>query len=239
VIVGTPDHRAVEEPSDHPAIAGRVVRWPLFRDLQDETFRAVTGLMRMDSHPSGRLLLLDGERYTNLFVLARGFASLNQMSLSGREHILGYLGPGRFLNLAAVLDSGPQSGSVKCVTPVDLYSIQAAAFLSVLSGHADLGIAVARALAQENRSLSEIARGLALDPVRKRLAAFLLEFAQHAPPQQRWTQDLIAAHIGTVRDVVGRILRDLTQDGLIARDRGQLVILDREGLEREAGTSDE
>jgi CRP/FNR family cyclic AMP-dependent transcriptional regulator len=235
---GTLDHRAVENPSEHPAPAGRLIRWPLFRDLVGETFRDVTGLMRMESHHSGRLLLLDGERYGSLYVMARGFVSHNQISLGGREHILGYLGPGRLLNLAAVLDGGPQSGSMQCVTPVDLYSIDADAFLSLLSGHADLGVAVARALAQENRSLSEISRGLALDPVRKRLAAFLLEFAQHAPPQQRWTQDLIASHIGTVRDVVGRVLRDLTQDGLIAREQGQIVVLDREGLEREAGTSD-
>jgi len=46
---------------------------------------------------------------------------------------------------------------------------------------------------------------------------------------------MIAAHIGTVRDVVGRILRDLIRDGLINKDHGQLVIIDREALMQEAG----
>ena len=51
---------------------------------------------------------------------------------------------------------------------------------------------------------------------------------------QRWTQDMIAARIGTVRDVVGRLLRSFASEGLIRRERGRLVIVDREALEKEA-----
>ena len=194
--------------------------------------------MRMESHPSGQVLLLDGERCDRLCIVARGFVSHSQMSTEGREHVLGYLGPGRLLNLTAVVDGGVQVGMLQALTAVDLYTVAAEAFLSLMTHHADLAVAVARALAQDNRQLAETARGLALDPVRTRLAAFLLAFAEHSPPQQRWTQDMIAAQIGTVRDVVGRILRDMTQEGLISRDRGQLVILDRAGLSREAGADD-
>ncbi|MHB1318782.1 MAG: Crp/Fnr family transcriptional regulator [Anaerolineae bacterium] len=216
-------------------IGGRLVHWPLFRELRADTFSALTGLMRMESHPSGQLLLLDGEHYESLYIVARGFVSHSQMSVEGREHVLGYLGPGRLLNLVAVLDGKSQPGTLQSVTPVDLYAVPANGFLSLVTTRSDLAMAVARALADDNRRLSETARGLALDPVRKRLAAFLLEYAENSPPQQRWTQDMIAAHIGTVRDVVGRILRDMIQEGLVSRERGQLVIVDREGLRRESG----
>jgi hypothetical protein len=33
---------------------------------------------------------------------------------------------------------------------------------------------------------------------------------------------------------VGRLLREMRQDGIIRRERGRLVIVDREALEREA-----
>lgn len=224
-----------ERVPERAGLEGRLVRWPLFRELQADTFSALTGLMRMESHPSGQLLLLDGETYHSLYIVARGFVSHSQMSVEGREHVLGYLGPGRLLNLVAVLDGKGQPGTLQSVTPVDLFAVPALEFVSLVAKHTDLGLAVARALAADNRRLSDTARGLALDPVRKRLAAFLLDYAEHSPPQQRWTQDMIAAHIGTVRDVVGRILRDMIQDGLVSREKGQLVIADREGLRKEAG----
>jgi DNA-binding GntR family transcriptional regulator len=41
-----------------------------------------------------------------------------------------------------------------------------------------------------------------------------------------------------VRDVVGRALRTFADDGLIRRERGRLVVVDRTGLEREAMMSD-
>jgi DNA-binding MarR family transcriptional regulator len=44
----------------------------------------------------------------------------------------------------------------------------------------------------------------------------------------------LAVRIGTVRAVVGRTLRSFAQDGLIRRERGRVVITDREGLRREA-----
>ena len=114
---------------------------------------------------------------------------------------------------------------------------------ALLMGLAQSGVMAdldrSRMLAREARQLAETARGLALDPVRKRLAAFLLQSAEHSPPYQRWTQDLIAAHIGSVRDVVGRVLRDMVREGILSRERGQLVILDRGRLEKEAGIGGE
>ena len=51
---------------------------------------------------------------------------------------------------------------------------------------------------------------------------------------RRWTQDDMARQIGTVRDVIGRTLRDFEGKGLIQRDRGNISLIDREGLERTA-----
>jgi CRP/FNR family transcriptional regulator len=71
--------------------------------------------------------------------------------------------------------------------------------------------------------------------VRARLARFLLSMGQgRAAPARHWTQEEIAAHIGTVRDVVGRTLRLFSHKGLIRRERGRLVITDRDGLEQVA-----
>jgi hypothetical protein len=44
----------------------------------------------------------------------------------------------------------------------------------------------------------------------------------------------MAMHIGTVRDVVGRVVWSFAADGPIRCERGRLVVMDWVGLEREA-----
>jgi CRP-like cAMP-binding protein len=222
----------------HPAtveLAERLARWPLFHDVLREPLRILASRLERRAAASGEIVFLAGDPCERLYLVERGFAALRQLSPEGREHVLEYVGPGQALNLAAAVDGGPEIATAEALGDLALLSIERAAWQSLLREHAALAEAMARRLAHDVRGLSETARGLALDTVRMRLAAFLLEHAEHTPPQERWTQERIAAHIGTVRDVVGRILREFVQEGLVRRDRGELVILERKALEREAG----
>ena len=82
--------------------------------------------------------------------------------------------------------------------------------------------------------LTDLVENLSLRTVRGRLARFLLERAEEDKITQRWTQEAIAAHVGTVRDMVGRTLRAFADAGLLEMDRQRIVLLDREGLVAEA-----
>jgi len=44
------------------------------------------------------------------------------------------------------------------------------------------------------------------------------------------TQSEMAARLGTVREMIGRALRELADEGLIKFDRHRIVILDQEAL---------
>ncbi len=222
-------------PGEATELATRLARWPLFRGVPDEATLALARRLRRWNASAGEILFIAGDPCERLYLVEHGFATLRQMSPEGREHILDHVGPGHALNLAAAVDGGPEIATAEALSDLSLLTLERAAWASLLHQHAALASASARQLAQDVRALSETARGLALDTVRMRLAAFLLEHAEHAPPQERWTQERIAAYIGTVRDVVGRILRDFIQEGLVRRERGELVILEREALEREAG----
>jgi Mn-dependent DtxR family transcriptional regulator len=53
--------------------------------------------------------------------------------------------------------------------------------------------------------------------------------------RRRWTnQTELAAHLGTVPDVMSRVTRELRKAGLIEMDRQHIRILDRKGLEERA-----
>jgi len=70
--------------------------------------------------------------------------------------------------------------------------------------------------------------------VQGRLAGLLLDqaaAAERGEPPQQLTQAEMAAHLGTVREMVGRALKTFEVLGLIQLDRGVITLLDRAGLE--------
>ena len=66
----------------------------------------------------------------------------------------------------------------------------------------------------------------------KRLAAFLLEESRlEDTPILKITHERIAAHLGTAREVVTRMLRYFQSEGLVKLTRGTIDIIDPQGLE--------
>jgi CRP/FNR family transcriptional regulator len=71
-----------------------------------------------------------------------------------------------------------------------------------------------------------------------RLAAFLLEEGNFSPERDVViTHDLIAGHLGSMREVITRILRYFQSEGLVSLKRGRIRLLDIEKLEELARES--
>ena len=67
----------------------------------------------------------------------------------------------------------------------------------------------------------------------KRLAAFLLEEAAiEGTPVLKITHEKIAAHMGTAREVVTRMLRYFQNEGMVKLTRGAVELADRNRLEK-------
>jgi CRP-like cAMP-binding protein len=217
-----------------------LTRLPLLANLEEDVLQQIAAQSEELTFSQGQVIALEGEPCPSVLLVGRGIVQLRQLSQEGREHVLAYLSEGSCIHLAAALDGGTNLSTVESLTPVVLYAIKAERFLEIMKQHPGLAMVVAQCLADEVKRLTAMVKDLALHSVRTRLARFLLvhaESAWHAggqPAQQTWTQEAIAARIGTVRDVVGRMLRAFADEGLLRRQRGRLVILDRAGLEREA-----
>ncbi len=212
-------------------------RLSLLSALDGRARGEVVPYLREQSFAPGQAILFADEPCRAVYWIADGVVHARYISFEGREYVLDCLGPGACFNLTPALDGGLTLALVESLTPVTLYSLPCDHFRHLLSKYPALSEATLTYLAGRVRQLSETAKELALHPVRARLAHFLLSQAHgstHRHHTRRWTQEEIASHIGTVRDVVGRTLRAFIREGLIQRERGQLVIRDRERLEREA-----
>lgn len=210
-------------------------RIQLFAGLSEETLRHLAGAAVCRAFAPGEMILVEGEPCQAAYFVAEGQVRVYRLSADGREQVLTRMGPGQAFNTVPPFQQGGVNhASAQAITAVVVYAIPADELRRLVSEHPDLALAILRDFADRLDGLVNLAADLSLRSVRGRLARFLLEQAEAGVVTRRWTQEEIAAHLGSVRDVVGRTLRAFADEGLVRMERQRVVLLDRRRLEAEA-----
>lgn len=214
--------------------AQALARIPFFAGLDDKTLQEIAYQAYEKHFEPGQLIVLQGDPCEGVYWIVRGRVWVRRFSPQGREYVFQHLGPGECFNLVPALDHSTCLATVDALTETTVCVVPCEPVDQLTRTRQSVATAVMAQLATRVRQLTNTVEGLALYPVRARLARFLLANVTNPDTSGHWTQERVASHIGTVRDVVGRTLRALAQDGLIRRERGRLVVVDPEGLQQEA-----
>jgi CRP/FNR family transcriptional regulator len=207
----------------------------LFADLSHDTLARMAGVAHIGRHNPGQMIILGGDSCQAAYFIAEGQVRVYRLSPEGREQILARLGPGQAFNtVPPFLPHGVNHATVEALTSVTLYAIAADDLRCLVGECPELALTILQDFAGRLDHLTDLVESLALRTVRGRLARFLLEHAEADQITRRWTQEEMAAYLGTVRDMVGRTLRAFADAGLVRMDRQRIVLLDREGLEAES-----
>lgn len=210
-------------------------RIALLADLSEEALGRMCRVAYISVHGPGETIIFDGDPCEAVFFVAEGEVRIYRLSPGGREQVLARLGVGQTFNTVPPFQpDGVNHATVEPLTPTTLYAIRRDDFRRLVSECGELALVILRDFAGRLDHLTGLVEDLALRTVRGRLARFLLERAEEDKITQRWTQEEIAAHVGTVRDMVGRTLRAFADAGLLEMDRQRIILLDREGLAVEA-----
>jgi CRP/FNR family transcriptional regulator len=217
-------------------IAHTLSQFHVFSELGDRALQELSLHIHERSFASGQLITLTNELCRAVYLIVEGGVRTQRLSLEGREYVLDYLGPGEFFDLVPVLDGKPNVYTAEALADAKVYVIPSEHFLQLVRDHKPVAMAALEHLATRVRTLSDKVEELALHTVRTRLARFLLSHSDDGTPRpiRQWTQEEIANHIGTVRDVVGRTLRIFAREGFIRRERGRLIVIDQPALQHEA-----
>ena len=210
---------------------------PFLAQVGSEPLSALAAVATRHTFAHGQTIFLEGEPVAGIYLVEDGVVKICRYALDGREHILTLLNPGETFNDVAALDGGPNPACAVAFSDVIVWRIDRSDLKYIVSRYPTLAWALIENLAGRTRHLVRVVQDLAARSVRGRLARLLLEqaaiSAEGGAPLPL-TQEEMAALLGTVREVVGRTLRNLAADGLIAVERQQIVIVDRAGLELEA-----
>ncbi len=216
-----------------PSKSAPLSRFPVLAGLDERQLARVAAVARRQTFARGDTLLLEGQPCTAVYLVASGRVRVSMVSAEGREQVLALLGPGEGLNLVPLFDGGANPASAVALTEVEVYAFAGAAFLGLIEAIPQIARNVLADFSGKLRQLVGLVEDLSFRTVSSRLARFLLTSAG-ALPGRRWTQEEIAAHLGTVREMVGRVLRTWQDEGVVRMERGRAVVLDRDMLEERA-----
>jgi CRP-like cAMP-binding protein len=206
---------------------------PYFAGMPDEVVEETRRHIFEKSLDRGEIILLEGEPANALFFLASGAVKVFKTSPDGKEQILSIVRPGESFNDISVFDGGLNPASAQAMGQIHLYGISRTDIEEIITRHPQVAINVVQVMAKRVRELVALVEDLSFRHVLSRVAKILLEYASNASePRPRLTQQEIAAMAGTAREVVGRSLKSLEEDGVIKLESHRVVINNRSALQQ-------
>jgi len=202
-----------------------------FSSLDFAGLESIRKLVFEKTADRAEMVLLEGESATNLYFVASGVVKMFKTSAEGKEQILSIVRPGESFNDVPIFDGGLNPASARAMGPVLLYGIKKNDMEAILRNHPQIALNVIKVLASRVRHLVSLVEDLSFKHVIGRVAKILLEHVGGEMGRgPRLTQQEMAAMAGTAREVVGRSLKALEEEGAIKLDRHRIIITDKEAL---------
>ncbi|HME70352.1 MAG TPA: Crp/Fnr family transcriptional regulator [Myxococcota bacterium] len=198
--------------------------------MSDTDLELIASLLIERRYARNTTIVEEGLPGDYMYVIREGRVKVTKLSDEGREKILNFLDEGGFFGEMALLDRAPRIASVKTLKPVRLLALSRTDFLNALRTSPDLAMAVIQELVRRLREVDEQASSLSFQRVKERTKGLLRRLAQESAddPERRTTAALthqqIADMIGTSRETVTRVVKELKQDGWLHQDGKRYVV---------------
>ena len=214
----------------------RFQNFEFLRGLNQETLTTLAKSAVWKVFAPDTVVFWEGDTETNLYYLQYGSLKILKTSPEGREQVLRFLDAGEIFNEVGVFAKRANPATAIALEESGIWLLPRQALEDVLLAHPRTALQIMESMADRFINLIALTADLSLRTVEARLAKLLLEQAEgDVIERRRWTaQTEMAAHLGTVPDVLSRVIRELTKSGLIEMDKNHFRILDRKGLTERA-----
>ena len=176
----------------------------------------------------GEILLHEDDETEYMYLIVSGAVKIFKQSINGKEQILNIASTGESLNDVSTFDGGSTAMDMLAMTPVRLLAIKMVDIKALFARFPQIALNVAGVLAAKVRRDSSLVEVLSFDQVTSRLARLILKQTEAETNRlPLFTQQDLAAMVGTSRVVVNRSLKVLEDAGAIRMERRRIVVLDK------------
>ena len=202
---------------------------PIFSCLEDDELDRLGQVAVRKKFPRNTVLLSEGDITDSLYVIISGKVKTIINDENGREIILSISGPGEYFGEMALIDGEPRSATIVTREPCQMFVFSKEDLKGILRSNPDMIFTLLKGLVKRLRETDKKIESLALMDVYGRIAQLLM---QMAVPQddvlvidEPLTHQEIANMVGASREMVSRILNELSRGDYISVDKKIITIL--------------
>jgi len=196
--------------------------------LPQALFDAVALRGQTRSFPAHAILINEGDSTDSIYIVLSGRVKAYASSEDGREVVLTEYGAGDYFGELS-LDGARRSASVKAIEPCTCRVVQGSELQAFLSEYPEFALHLTRKLIRMVRRLTDQVRSLALQDVYSRVVRLLHESSEPVGTERvvrrKLTQQDIADRVGSSREMVNRVMKELGAGGYVTQREGRIVLL--------------
>lgn len=196
--------------------------------LHDSLLEAIAARGGVRTYPRGSIIINEGERSDTFFIILSGKVKVFGADETGNEVIYSVHGAGEYVGEMA-LEGGVRTASVKTVEDSACSVVSGAELRSFVADHPEFALHLILKLIRRAREATEGIKNLALLDVYGRICMLLTSLAEESAGalqvRDKLTQQDIAERVGSSREMVSRIFKELIKGGYVAQDAGRWRIL--------------
>lgn len=201
----------------------------IFEGLSESELETIESLTVSRSYPKNSVIINEGDQANAMYMVKTGKVRVYVSDNQGKEFILNTMGIGEYFGELSLLDDEKRSASVMTTESATFSIIYKEDFTKAILNNPQLALALLKNLTGRIRQLTDNVKTLALQDVYGRIRKTLMGMATEVDGEfvieEKLTQQDIANRIGSSREMVARILKDLATGGYIESERKQFRIL--------------
>ena len=200
---------------------------PLFSGLSGDELNSLEQLGEIKKYKKKTVIINKGEQAEGLYIILSGKVEIYVSDDAGKEVVLNVQGPGEHFGELALLGGMERTASVETLEDSSFMIITKDVFTNFLHSNPKIPLNLIRGLVERVTALSENVSNLALLDTYGRLARLLIDSSREENGRlitEDLTQQDIANRIGSSREMVNRILKDLRQGEYISIEGKRIVI---------------
>lgn len=188
----------------------------------------------------GELFARPSDRPSRGGVVMDGLVRVFVMSLDGRRLTVRYARPGAMAGLISGLGARPAPVYVQAVTASRMLELPIDRLRALAEQHVEIAWAIAREVSTRLAETIESVADASFGTLRSRIARHILDLVvendDDGRPYAVASQQELADSVGTVREVISRLIAQLRDEGLVDTSRRRITIIDADAFATLSGT---
>ncbi len=213
-------------------------RSQLFAQLADNEVDAILAHATVARHAQGEQIFAKGDPGNSMMAVLKGRVTISAPSPDGRQMVLSVMRDGDVFGEIALLDGKERTADVTAMTDCELLVVPRRSLLSLLDRQPELCMRLLIVLCERLRRTNEQVEDLAFLDLEARIAKVLTRLADETgeapsrakPVGVKISQRALGELVGGSRESVNKHLQDWKRAGIIAIEKGSIVIHDPDAL---------